>query len=65
MEGILDVMPVELQKMKNKQKTLEELCPYADKCAVEPSTSEVCSNDYTMCKIYQELIKYKEQYLRK
>jgi len=51
--------------MKNKKQTLEELCPYVDKCAVEPSTSEMCSNDYTMCKIYQELIKYKEEYLRK
>jgi len=48
-----------------KKQRLEDLCPFVDKCAVEPATSEVCTGDYESCKIYQELIKYKEKFLMK
>ena len=45
------------------KKTLEQLCPYADRCAVDYTKSETC-REYINCKIYQELIKYDKKYLK-
>ena len=42
---------------------LEELCNFADRCAVDSTKSEICSNGYVQCRIYHELIKYKKEYL--
>lgn len=48
-------------------KKLEELCPFADRCAVEYGQSDVCweEGNYTSCVIYKELIKYDSKYLKK
>lgn len=44
---------------------LEELCNFSDVCAVDYKKSEICRDGFVQCKIYQELIKYKKEYLCK
>lgn len=46
------------------KKTLEQLCPFANECAVDYNKSKICREDYINCKIYQELIKFKKEYLK-
>ena len=49
-----------------KKQTLEQLCPYAEKCAVDYNMSEICRDKcYVNCIIYQGLIKYKKEFLKK
>jgi len=49
---------------RNGEGQLEELCSFAEVCAVDHTKSENCRGDYRYCRIYQELIKYEKKYLR-
>lgn len=46
-------------------KTLEDLCEFANICAVDYTTNKVCLGDFEHCKLYQELIRYEGKYLKK
>ena len=43
------------------KKTLEDLCPFTEKCIVNKAKTQICEN-YAACRLYQALIK--REYLK-